>query len=491
MEKNKQNLLPYFVGSNFSHDDSKASAFIISYPASFWTATALQMSEVNEERAVLFSRPGHERIDQLEAKRRSYQELADTLSVLPQKVRHPGLIPVGPRLFLPGTLVHTNEVTVLLGRSGDASYFAERSAHQALGIVQRRLGIVDANIANVEVGKKEVEDAVAHQQSRQKNLSEGKVKSALPKQIVKAEPVDLTTQQNKVSKPRKRVSFNEPLVVGPTPYLERSEKPVQHDSNSAKSTKSIPVVDSSSNSKPVSWQSKESESEKTAASQNVIEESPREVLSQFKSALKAAQVQVKEDGVVNITEFYADDSEDPTHVELSPGFEPDKSVSFEKDSGDYLDITGTTKSGTEKATATREDYWSALLEAEADAEAEQAREESEEKEVLLQREQKEFGSGFSKGFFGAPASAKRTKASASKSDVRNDESVVAAVEEKVVERRPSRKSRSNRKQKAHAGLSALALEGDNEAIEQSSGNAALSKFRQLRNSQRNIQSEEK
>ena len=43
-------------------------------------------------------------------------------------------MPIGSVAFMPGKLVHTNEITVLLGDN----WFAERSASQALKIVERR-----------------------------------------------------------------------------------------------------------------------------------------------------------------------------------------------------------------------------------------------------------------------------------------------------------------------------------------------------------------
>ena len=43
-------------------------------------------------------------------------------------------VPLGSVAFMPGKLVHTNEITVLLGDN----WFAERSASQAVEIVARR-----------------------------------------------------------------------------------------------------------------------------------------------------------------------------------------------------------------------------------------------------------------------------------------------------------------------------------------------------------------
>lgn len=44
-------------------------------------------------------------------------------------------VPIGSKAFMPGKLVHTNEVLVLLGDN----WFAERSAKQACEIIDRRL----------------------------------------------------------------------------------------------------------------------------------------------------------------------------------------------------------------------------------------------------------------------------------------------------------------------------------------------------------------
>jgi unconventional prefoldin RPB5 interactor 1 len=45
------------------------------------------------------------------------------------------MVPFGPKAFFPGQLKHTNEILVLLGDN----WFAERSAKQAVEIVDRRL----------------------------------------------------------------------------------------------------------------------------------------------------------------------------------------------------------------------------------------------------------------------------------------------------------------------------------------------------------------
>ena len=52
-------------------------------------------------------------------------------------------VPFGPAAFIPGRLIHTNELTVLLG----SDYYAELSAVQAAELLQRREEAVRTTIA--------------------------------------------------------------------------------------------------------------------------------------------------------------------------------------------------------------------------------------------------------------------------------------------------------------------------------------------------------
>ena len=56
-----------------------------------------------------------------------YEELARTLTTLPERVERPMLVPFGKLAKFEGSLQHTNEVMCLLGDN----YFALRSASQA------------------------------------------------------------------------------------------------------------------------------------------------------------------------------------------------------------------------------------------------------------------------------------------------------------------------------------------------------------------------
>eukprot|EP00041_Stephanoeca_diplocostata_P030940 m.948982 g.948982 ORF g.948982 m.948982 type:complete len:542 (+) comp23851_c2_seq28:354-1979(+) len=79
-----------------------------------------------------------------------YAALISKLKDLPDKTRYSYKIPMGKKAFMLGELVHTNEITVLLGDN----YFVERSAKQALAIAERRIRDVSTK---VEHAKKEME----------------------------------------------------------------------------------------------------------------------------------------------------------------------------------------------------------------------------------------------------------------------------------------------------------------------------------------------
>uniref|UniRef100_A0A3Q3RCV4 URI1 prefoldin like chaperone n=1 Tax=Monopterus albus TaxID=43700 RepID=A0A3Q3RCV4_MONAL len=64
-----------------------------------------------------------------------YEALNDRLKTLPDQLAYDIMVPFGPLAFMPGKLVHTNEVTVLLGDN----WFAKCSAKQAQKIVDHRM----------------------------------------------------------------------------------------------------------------------------------------------------------------------------------------------------------------------------------------------------------------------------------------------------------------------------------------------------------------
>ncbi|ORE02193.1 Prefoldin-domain-containing protein [Rhizopus microsporus var. microsporus] len=75
-----------------------------------------------------------------------YDALESLLKTLPDNTTKSAMIPLGKMAFMPGKLVHTNEILVLLGDK----YYAERSAKQAIDILSRRREYVQENLNLVE-----------------------------------------------------------------------------------------------------------------------------------------------------------------------------------------------------------------------------------------------------------------------------------------------------------------------------------------------------
>ncbi|KAK3843001.1 MAG: hypothetical protein J3R72DRAFT_474230 [Linnemannia gamsii] len=81
-----------------------------------------------------------------------YQALKTTLLDLPKEISHPVMVPIGNLAFMPGKIVHTNEVLVMLGDN----WFVDRSAVQAAEIVERRMELVQENIEKLKAQEDEI-----------------------------------------------------------------------------------------------------------------------------------------------------------------------------------------------------------------------------------------------------------------------------------------------------------------------------------------------
>ncbi|EPQ11048.1 Unconventional prefoldin RPB5 interactor, partial [Myotis brandtii] len=87
-----------------------------------------------------------ERIQHWQQVEDDYSALQERLGTLPDKLSYSIMVPFGPFAFMPGKLVHTNEVTVLLGDN----WFAKCSAKQAVGLVEHRRGHVRKTIDDLK-----------------------------------------------------------------------------------------------------------------------------------------------------------------------------------------------------------------------------------------------------------------------------------------------------------------------------------------------------
>ncbi|KAE8296542.1 Unconventional prefoldin RPB5 interactor [Larimichthys crocea] len=74
-----------------------------------------------------------------------YEALNERLQTLPDQLTYDIMVPFGPLAFMPGKLVHTNEVTALLGDN----WFAKCSAKQAQKIVNHRMKYVKSELEDL------------------------------------------------------------------------------------------------------------------------------------------------------------------------------------------------------------------------------------------------------------------------------------------------------------------------------------------------------
>ncbi|XP_061891306.1 unconventional prefoldin RPB5 interactor 1 [Entelurus aequoreus] len=85
-----------------------------------------------------------------------YEALRDRLKNLPDKVSYDIMVPFGTLAFMPGKLVHSNEVTVLLGDN----WFAKCSAKQAEKLVDHRMKYVRSELDGLSKTRKNFEARV-------------------------------------------------------------------------------------------------------------------------------------------------------------------------------------------------------------------------------------------------------------------------------------------------------------------------------------------
>lgn len=86
-----------------------------------------------------------------------YEALNERLHTLPDQLSYDIMVPFGPLAFMPGKLVHTNEVTALLGDN----WFARCSAKQAQKLVAHRMKYVKKELDELSLTMKNFESRVS------------------------------------------------------------------------------------------------------------------------------------------------------------------------------------------------------------------------------------------------------------------------------------------------------------------------------------------
>ncbi|XP_035869208.1 unconventional prefoldin RPB5 interactor 1 [Phyllostomus discolor] len=124
---------------------------------------APQVARLREEQEKVVARC-RESIQHWKKVDEDYRALQERLGALPDKLSYSVMVPLGPCAFMPGQLVHTNEVTVLLGDN----WFAKCSAKQAVGLAEHRKAHVRRTIDDLKKVMKSFESRVEFTEDLQK-----------------------------------------------------------------------------------------------------------------------------------------------------------------------------------------------------------------------------------------------------------------------------------------------------------------------------------
>jgi prefoldin alpha subunit len=105
--------------------------------------SAIKVYNVEVHRAI---KAQEEQLLRLQTAHEQLQQNIETLAELPNRLRHPAMIPLGKHAFFRGHLTRTNEVMVHLGEQ----YYVETSAAVARGILQRRLDVLAQGVSKAQ-----------------------------------------------------------------------------------------------------------------------------------------------------------------------------------------------------------------------------------------------------------------------------------------------------------------------------------------------------
>lgn len=94
-----------------------------------------QEIKLAQEKVKALLQQQQERVEQLKKRITELEQVSNKLQDLPKQTTHKCMVPLGDLAFMPGELIHTNEILVLLGEN----YFVEKSAHQAQELATRRI----------------------------------------------------------------------------------------------------------------------------------------------------------------------------------------------------------------------------------------------------------------------------------------------------------------------------------------------------------------
>jgi len=87
-----------------------------------------------------------------------YEAVKSSLTSLSEKCRHPAMVPFGKVAFMKGSLVHTNDVLVLLGDN----WFVERSTKQTVEILSRRIAALQTQVGKLQTRMEQIKTEMSY-----------------------------------------------------------------------------------------------------------------------------------------------------------------------------------------------------------------------------------------------------------------------------------------------------------------------------------------
>ncbi|XP_067933250.1 unconventional prefoldin RPB5 interactor-like [Watersipora subatra] len=106
---------------------------------------------IEEQKAALSTT--NDQLQKWNSFKEDYSKLKNKIEKLPDQVTYDYMVPFGPMAFMPGKLIHTNEILVLLGDN----WFADMSAKQSCEVIDRRLANIETNVEKLQEQKKLLE----------------------------------------------------------------------------------------------------------------------------------------------------------------------------------------------------------------------------------------------------------------------------------------------------------------------------------------------
>ncbi|PFX32262.1 Unconventional prefoldin RPB5 interactor [Stylophora pistillata] len=177
-----------------------------------------QISRLKEEnKKALLER--QQRLLTCERFKEDYEKLEALLNTLPNKTSHEVMIgeirlniegtsifsalrllkvPFGSVAFMPGKLVHTNEIMVLLGDN----WFAERSGSQALEMVERRKKYLEKDITGIKEDLKNFQSALSFASEIQSVAEENSDVKEIKEELSSQEEERFLTQHSRKAHPK-------------------------------------------------------------------------------------------------------------------------------------------------------------------------------------------------------------------------------------------------------------------------------------------------